>query len=113
MFIGEVLSSGAIPALEMTLRFAGERQKLINHNIANLQTPFFRPMDVSTSGFQETLREAIQKRRESGGGMVGPLEGRLLIRVHRQLEPRAFFDALESFAREASQIGAGGEEIDE
>lgn len=74
MFIGEVLSSGAIPALEMTLRFAGERQKLINHNIANLQTPFFRPMDVSTDGFQRTLRDAIQRRRESTGGMTGALD---------------------------------------
>ena len=74
MFIDELLSSGAIPSLETTFRFAGERQKLINHNIANLETPNFRPLDVSTDGFQRALGKAIQKRRESSGGMFGALE---------------------------------------
>jgi flagellar basal-body rod protein FlgB len=74
MFIDDLLSSGAIPSLEMTFRFAGERQKLINHNIANLETPGFRPMDVSTDGFQRTLAQAIDKRREASGGMFGALE---------------------------------------
>jgi flagellar basal-body rod protein FlgB len=74
MFIDELLSSGAIPSLEVTFRFAGERQKLINHNIANLETPNFRPMDVSTDGFQKALSRAIQKRREATGGMFGGLD---------------------------------------
>ncbi len=74
MFIDELLSSGAIPSLETTFRFAGERQKVIAHNIANLETPNFRPMDVSTDGFQRALAQAIQKRRDSNGGMFGELE---------------------------------------
>ncbi len=74
MFIDELLSSGAIPSLETTFRFAGERQKVINHNIANLETPNFRAMDVSTDGFQKALDKAIQKRREQNGGMFGALE---------------------------------------
>lgn len=74
MFIDELLSSGAIPSLETTLRFAGARQKLINHNIANLETPNFRPADVSTDAFQRALDKAIQKRRAENGGMFGALD---------------------------------------
>jgi flagellar basal-body rod protein FlgB len=73
MFIDDLLTSGSIPALEATLRFAGQRQQLISHNIANLETPYFRPVDVSPRGFQSALDRAVQKRRESNGGMAGPL----------------------------------------
>jgi flagellar basal-body rod protein FlgB len=74
MFIDELLSSGAIPSLETTFRFAGERQKLINHNVANLETPNFRPLDVSTDGFQRALSRAIERRRSETGGMSGRLD---------------------------------------
>jgi flagellar basal-body rod protein FlgB len=66
MFIDGLVNSDAIPVLEMTARFAGRRQDLIAHNIANLETPNFRPMDVSTRGFQRLLGEAIDRRREKG-----------------------------------------------
>jgi flagellar basal-body rod protein FlgB len=74
MFIDELLSAGAIPSLEATFQFAGARQKLINHNIANLETPNFQAADVSTDGFQKALDQAIQKRRQTNGGMFGDLE---------------------------------------
>ena len=74
MFLDEVLSAGAIPVLESTLRFAGARQNIINHNIANLETPNFIPLDVSTTGFQKALGDAIQRRRDANGGMMGDLD---------------------------------------
>jgi flagellar basal-body rod protein FlgB len=74
MFLDEILTSGAIPTLEATLRFAGARQAIINHNIANLETPYFRPKDASPRKFQQALSRAIESRRESGGGMSGDLE---------------------------------------
>ena len=74
MLIGDVLNSGAIPSLEATLRFAGERHRLIAHNIANLNTPGFQPKDVSPAGFQNALREAIERRREQRGGTEGEFE---------------------------------------
>lgn len=70
-FLRDLTNSGSMPALEMTLRFAGERQKLIAHNIANLTTPDFRPADVSPAGFQASLRQAVSERRARGG--LGPL----------------------------------------
>ena len=74
MFLDDVLTSGAIPVLEATLRFAGARQGLINHNIANLTTPDFRPVDASPAGFQKALTAAIERRRGTTGGMQGPLQ---------------------------------------
>lgn len=67
-------NSGAIPALEATVRFAGQRQRLIAHNIANLSTPNFQPQDVSVAGFQAQLDDAIQRRRAATGGTHGSLE---------------------------------------
>jgi flagellar basal-body rod protein FlgB len=73
MFIEDLLSTGSIPSLEMTLRFAGQRQQVINHNIANLSTPNFRPVDADPAEFQRTLARAIEDRRERTGGMQGEL----------------------------------------
>ena len=38
MFLADVVHAGPLPALEMTIRFAGARQALIAHNIANIST---------------------------------------------------------------------------
>lgn len=73
MAIGELFSSGAVPVLEMSVRFAAQRQRLIAHNIANFETPDFRPMDVSVKGFQKMLSEAVEARRSTGSG-EGELE---------------------------------------
>ena len=64
---GELVNSGATSALESVMRFTAGRQRLIAHNIANLTTPGFQGKDVSVRGFQEQLREAIERRREQGG----------------------------------------------
>ncbi len=74
MLIDEVTSSGAMPALEMMVRFAGSRQRVLAHNIANIDTPNFRPMDVSPGGFQAALAEAVERRRAATGGESGQLE---------------------------------------
>jgi flagellar basal-body rod protein FlgB len=74
MFIDDVLNSGSIPTLELALRFAGQRQALINHNIANLDTPDFRPLDASPAQFQQVLGKAIDARRARTGGEHGALE---------------------------------------
>lgn len=72
MFIDGLLNSGAIPSLERTMQFTARRQEIISHNIANLSTPNFQPLDVSTHAFQKTLGEAIDRRRQQMGGR-GPL----------------------------------------
>ncbi len=74
MILDDVLSSGALPALEATIRFAGQRNRLIGHNIANISTPNFQQKDVSPRDFQEWLAEAVDERRARNGGMHGGLK---------------------------------------
>lgn len=81
-WMSDLTSSGSMPALEMTLRFAGDRQKLIAHNIANLTTPDFRPADVSPRAFQSALARAIEDRRERGN------IGRLTLEAGREIRQR-------------------------
>ncbi|MFG0260566.1 MAG: flagellar basal body rod protein FlgB [Phycisphaerales bacterium JB041] len=71
--INQLTNAGALPALEMTMRFAAQRQRLTAHNIANIETPNFIQKDVSVSGFQNMLDEAVRERRGRTGGMHGPL----------------------------------------
>jgi flagellar basal-body rod protein FlgB len=81
MLISDLTNSGAIPSLEMSLRFAGARQRLIAHNIANISTPDFRPMDVDPAHFAQVLRGAIDQRRARTGnerGELGPVASRQL-----------------------------------
>ena len=71
--IDGVTNSDSIPVLEQVMRFSGARHRLIAHNIANLSTPDFRPMDLSIEGFREQLREAVDARREEFGNAGGAL----------------------------------------
>lgn len=74
MFIEGLTNSGALPTLERSMQFAARRQELIAHNIANLSTPNYQPLDVSVSSFQSTLADAVERRRARFGGARGPLE---------------------------------------
>ncbi len=58
---------GPSAALEATIRFAGQRQRIIAHNIANISTPDFQSVDVSPIDFQKALGRAVELRRASGG----------------------------------------------
>ncbi len=64
--IDAVANADALPVLERLLQFAGQRHRLIVNNIANFDTPGYRPLDVSPREFQEQLRGALDQRRSSG-----------------------------------------------
>lgn len=76
MFIRELATSDAMPALEATIRFTARRQAFLASNIANADTPNYRPRDVAPGEFQRVLGEAIDKRRQQFGGHRGALEFR-------------------------------------
>lgn len=76
MLINDLSTTGAMPALEMMLKFSGQRQRILSHNIANIDTPNFQPKDADPRAFQEMLGEAIDARREKTGGAFGNLEWR-------------------------------------
>ncbi len=73
MLVNEVANSGAMPALEMMMRFAAQRQRLIASNIANISTPDYRQKDVSVESFQAALRQAVDRRRAQNAGQSGEL----------------------------------------
>jgi len=68
MGIGGLAEFGGMEALEATIKFAGRRQRLIAHNIANISTPGFLQTDLSVKEFQAELGKAIDERREKGSG---------------------------------------------
>ncbi len=76
MFIRELATSDAMPALEATIRFAAQRQKFISQNIANIDTPYYKPIDVRPRDFQAALGAAIDDRRTQWGGHRGDLNFR-------------------------------------
>ena len=66
------LGQSSIPALERSLQFMSARQRLLAGNLANAETPGFRPVDVDPRAFQASLRESLEQRVLDG-------EGRLVI----------------------------------
>ncbi len=73
MLIQDLENAGSLPVLGQMLQFGAQRQKLLVHNIANMETPDFRPVDVSIKDFQTNLAKAVDQRREQTGGMQGEL----------------------------------------
>lgn len=83
MFVDGVTNADSMPTLEAMLRFSGQRQRLIQNNIANFSTPNYRPRDVSVAGFQHQLGEAVDRRRARFGGLRGNLD----LRETREVKP--------------------------
>jgi flagellar basal-body rod protein FlgB len=55
MIIDSMFSRGPVPVLEQVLRFSSARQRLLQEDVANIDTPGFRQKDLSLSRFQQTL----------------------------------------------------------
>ncbi|MFH0911816.1 MAG: flagellar basal body rod protein FlgB [Planctomycetota bacterium] len=52
----------AIPVLEASLAFAAARQKAIQNNIANVDTPYYKRETVPEAEFDQALAQAIEER---------------------------------------------------
>lgn len=82
--IADLAHAGATPVLEQMMRFTAQRQRLLAHNVANIDTPDFVPLDVSPRSFQAALRDAVKSRRASGrldGGDVSTFTTREIERT--------------------------------
>lgn len=73
MIINDLNSAGSMPTLEKMFLFAGQRQRLIANNIANIDTPEYQMQDVDPKAFQKMLGDAIDRRRRTNGGTFGQL----------------------------------------
>lgn len=66
-----MLGSTNLPALERSLQYMAARQKLLAGNIANIETPGYRPTDVAPAAFQHALRDALEQDRvDRNGGLA-------------------------------------------
>lgn len=65
---------GSTPVLERMVQFTGARQELIAHNIANLSTPYFKPIDLDPRQFQAQLRDALDQRSRKPNPMRRTME---------------------------------------
>ncbi|MDF1809915.1 MAG: flagellar basal body protein [Phycisphaerales bacterium] len=63
-----------MPTLEKVFLFAGQRQRIIANNIANIDTPGYQGRDVDPRAFQKMLGDAVESRRSKTGGSFGDLE---------------------------------------
>ncbi len=70
--IDGVTNAEGLSVLERLVQFSGQRHRLIVNNIANFDTPGYRPLDVSVQDFRRQLGEAIDERRTSARP-AGPL----------------------------------------
>jgi flagellar basal-body rod protein FlgB len=76
-----VTNAGSIPVLERVIQFAGARHRLLANDIANIDTPGFRPVDVAPAAFQHALGRAVDARRATGGDL--PLASTAQVEVRR------------------------------
>jgi len=73
--INDLLSNPSLLALERSLQFMSARQKLLASNLANAETPGYRPVDVEPRAFQSALREALDDGRVDGNGSLAFNDG--------------------------------------
>jgi flagellar basal-body rod protein FlgB len=62
--IQALFQNTTIPALGESINFAQARHNVLVGNVANLDTPGYRALDLPLETFQEKLAEAIQARSE-------------------------------------------------
>jgi flagellar basal-body rod protein FlgB len=85
MFIDGLTSGDAMPVLEAAAQFAARRQEILTYNIANISTPDFQPVGVSTAAFEDQLGRALDRRRDAKGALAQqlPLESSSEVKVRR------------------------------
>jgi len=66
MLLSSLVNSGSVVALEKLAAFTEERHRVLLTNIANLDTPGYRPKDVDLAGFRQALSEALARRVRDG-----------------------------------------------
>ncbi len=64
----EILSTNSMQMMEKSLDFLWTKQEVILNNIANVETPDYKPQYVT---FEESLRSAIEQRADENGVVRG------------------------------------------
>lgn len=78
-FVNGLFEYGALQATERLVQFTSKRHGELVNNIANINTPYFKPRDLEPAEFQASLQDAIRRRRSRTNG-ANPLRGQLEMR---------------------------------
>ena len=62
MFFESLINRGTLPALEKMVAFTQARHEMLAENIANIDTPGYRTKQLDARAFQQTLKEALDRR---------------------------------------------------
>lgn len=67
--LNSIIDQTSIPLLEKVAQFGQRRHDVLAGNLANVDTPDYRPRDLPVEDFQQALHDAVAQRRlnESGG----------------------------------------------
>jgi flagellar basal-body rod protein FlgB len=57
--IGRLFDATTVPVLEQVVAFTQARHNVLAGNVANMDTPGYKVRDLSTTAFQERLKEAV------------------------------------------------------
>src|SRR3954466_7981308 len=94
--VPNLFGSTSIPALAEVLNFAQARHTVLAGNIANVNTPGYRLRDLSTTEFQQKLKEAIaashSSDRSMSPGIAYSQPGDAMRQVRASLENLVYHD---------------------
>jgi flagellar basal-body rod protein FlgB len=94
--IPDLFSSTTIPALGEVINFAQARHTVLAGNVANVNTPGYRLRDLSTTDFQQKLKEAIAASQSSAQpmspGIAYSQPGDAMRQVRASLENLVYHD---------------------
>ena len=94
--VPDLFSSTTIPALGEVINFAQARHTVLAGNIANVNTPGYRLRDLSTTDFQQKLKEAIAASQSSAQplspGLASSQPGDAMRQVRASLENLVYHD---------------------
>lgn len=78
--IDKLLDSPTTRAIELSAKFAEQRQKMLAENVANIDTPDYHQQQLDPKQFQKSLADALQRAKATPGGRID-LQGDAQVRL--------------------------------
>lgn len=89
--LGAMFDNSTMPLLEKLAVFGERRQEVIAGNIANIDTPNYKPRDLPVDKFREALKQAVGRAGSSSSSTQAVSAGNL-----EELFPEELFRPAES-----------------
>ncbi len=97
--LGPMTDSTTVGLLEKLVIFGERRQELLAGNIANIDTPEYKPRDLPVSDFQQALKDAVSARQSPNSLSAGMSSLSNSIQRLQQMFPEEMFRAVETQGR--------------